>query len=86
MESLIFDQTTVNQTIPILPAEDPWAVVKKNYKIKKLIVQGAFGSVYKAKHRTTGKNVAIKMIKEVNKHNYAARKVLRECVLLRKLS
>ena len=54
MENLIVNQTTDNQTTHIVPAVDPLAVVKKNYKIKRLIGQGAFGSVYKAKKRTTG--------------------------------
>ena len=40
----------------------------------------------KAKHRVTGQKVAIKLIKDINKSIYGLRKVLREIVLLRKLS
>ena len=47
---------------------------------------GSFGQVIQAKNRETGQIVAIKLIKNINKNSYAARKVLREIILLRKLS
>ena len=47
---------------------------------------GAFGEVVLAKNRETGDKVAIKLITDVSKTPYGARKVLREIVLLRKLS
>ena len=61
-------------------------MVKKQYKLKKHLGEGAFGTVYKAKHIKTNQSVAIKMIKSVNRDVYSTRKVLRECVILRKLS
>ena len=39
-----------------------------------------------AKNRKTGEKVAIKLIKDIAKSTYGARKILREIVLLRKLS
>ena len=61
-------------------------MVKKQYKLKKQIGRGAFGSVYKAKNLKTNEEVAIKMIKSVNRDVYSAKKVLRECIILRKLT
>jgi serine/threonine protein kinase len=48
--------------------------------------EGSFGQVYLAKHRETGKKVAIKLIKNLQNSVYNAKKVLREIELLSKLS
>lgn len=48
--------------------------------------KGSFGTVIKAKHRETGQKVAIKLMKDVNKSSYSLRKLLREIIILRKLS
>ena len=60
--------------------------IKKNYKLLEELGKGSFGTVIKAKHRETGQKVAIKMIKEIDKSTYALRKLLREIIILRKLS
>ena len=63
-----------------------WSTVKEKYKLTAHLGQGASGEVVSGKNRETGEKVAIKLIKNVSKSVYSARKVLREIVLLRKLS
>ena len=67
-------------------SKSSWAVVQKTYKIKEKLGEGTFGSVYKAKHIETKKTVAIKKIAKINRDNYSLRQVIRELVILRKLS
>ena len=57
----------------------------KQYKIKGKLGAGGFGIVFDAKDRLTGQKVAIKMI-EVRQDSYYIRKLLREIIILRKLS
>jgi hypothetical protein len=42
--------------------------------------------VYRAKHKTSGMEVAIKYIESIDKSEQMARKVLREVIILRKLT
>ena len=51
-----------------------------------MLGKGAFGTVMKAKDLSTGQHVAIKCIKDIQKDPYMLRKVLREVIILRKLS
>jgi mitogen-activated protein kinase 1/3 len=60
--------------------------IKKNYKLLEELGKGSFGTVVKAKNRQTGAKVAIKLIKDINKSSYSLRKLLREIIILRKLS
>lgn len=58
----------------------------KNYKIIKQIGIGSYGSVVKAKNIKTGKNVAIKRIKNLFDDLIDGKRVLREICLLKKLN
>lgn len=63
-----------------------WDLLLKDYKILELLGNGAFGTVVKALDRKSDKLVAIKLIKNFNKTSYKCRQVLREIIVLRKLS
>jgi serine/threonine protein kinase len=63
-----------------------WDYVKKDYKLKEHIGQGTYGCVYKAKHRHTKEVCAIKYIKDFMKSEQHAKMVVRELVILRKLT
>jgi serine/threonine protein kinase len=51
-----------------------------------LLGEGSFGLVKKAKSLKTGQEVAIKLIDNIQTSKYYCRKVLREIIILRKLS
>lgn len=55
-----------------------WNFIKKNYKLVEFLGEGSFGQVVRAKHRASGKVFAIKLITDIFKHDYQAKKVLRE--------
>lgn len=59
--------------------------IKKDYKIKENLGHGAYGIVYGCKHRQTKQEVAVKVI-EVQHESYFLKKLLREIIILRKLS
>ena len=63
-----------------------WNVIKKQFKLDKIIGEGAFGTVYRAENLKTGQKVAIKLITNIQKDPYLVRKVIRELMILRKLS
>ena len=67
-------------------SSEEWEVVLKWYKNLEFISRGAYGIVTKATHIETDETVAIKLITNINKHDYMARMVFRELVILRKLS
>jgi serine/threonine protein kinase len=48
--------------------------------------EGAFGTVVRAKSRSSGNLVAIKLLDKINTSPYTSRKVLREVKLMKKLS
>lgn len=60
--------------------------ISDKYKLQKLLGQGSFGTVYRAKNRQTGKKVAIKLITDISLSVYSMRKLVREVIILRKLS
>ena len=51
-----------------------------------MIGQGSFGTVVKAQNRESKKKVAIKLLENIQKTNYTARKVIREVTVLAKMS
>lgn len=57
-----------------------------SYEILKTQGIGAFGVVMKAKSKQTGEIVAIKLIRSVQKDSYQVRKVIREILILRKMT
>lgn len=63
-----------------------WQSVEHEYDIQGLVGSGTYGQVVKARAKTTGKTVAIKLIDDVFKNLYSCKKVLREITILRKLS
>ena len=65
---------------------DRWQEVKKHYSFKEYLGVGSFGTVLKATHRETKQTVAIKCIENFSESSYLSRQVLREIILLRKLS
>ena len=63
-----------------------WQLVTKDYQLLKLIGQGSYGEVVQARHKSTGKIVAIKLLKNLFKDIYEAKKQLRELSILRQFS
>ena len=59
-----------------------WIYLNENYEFLKKKGSGSFGNVYKAKCRKTGKYVAVKHIEKIFKYDYAAKKVVREVMIL----
>ncbi len=47
---------------------------------------GSFGEVKKASHKKSGKQYAIKLVRNTFNDQYSARKIVREVGILRKLS
>ena len=62
-----------------------WKLISNEYKLLDFIGEGSFGQVVRAKNRKTGEKVGIKLIANIQKSTYYARKVLREITILRKL-
>jgi serine/threonine protein kinase len=60
--------------------------VQQEYELQSILGIGSFGTVVKAKHRSSGIVIAIKHISNAFKNSYTSRKVLREIIILRKLS
>lgn len=60
-----------------------WKHALKDYEFIKLIGQGSYGEVVQAKHRNSGKEVAIKLIHNIFKSEYDSKKIVREIQILR---
>jgi serine/threonine protein kinase len=66
---------------------DPiWHTVENDYELLSVAGEGSFGKVYKAKHKSTGRLVAIKFLDNVFKDEFTARKMLREISIMRQFS
>jgi serine/threonine protein kinase len=63
-----------------------WDEISEDYEVIKTLGTGAFGSVVKAKHKVTNEVVSIKMIKDCFANIHRVRMLLRELMILRKLS
>jgi serine/threonine protein kinase len=55
-----------------------WRHALTDYEFIKLIGQGSYGEVVQAKHRNSGKEVAIKLIHNIFKSEYDSKKIVRE--------
>ena len=62
-----------------------WQEIKNEYKLCAVIGNGTFGQVVKAKHRSTGDYVAIKLITNCFANASIARQLVREIMLMRRL-
>lgn len=63
-----------------------WEYVRKDYKIKEHLGTGTYGAVYKVKHRESKKEFAAKYIKDFINNDTVARYMVREIIILRKLT
>ena len=63
-----------------------WDEISEDYEVLKNLGTGAFGSVVKAKHKVTNEIVSIKMIKDCFANIHRVRMLLRELMILRKLT
>ena len=63
-----------------------WKFIEEEYEILDIIGSGSYGQVVRARQRETGHILAIKLIKDVFYNTYEAKKVLREILIMRKLS
>ena len=66
--------------------EEVWDNLLPDYQLIEVLGEGSFGRVVRAKHRKSGKMVAIKYVADAFDNQYAARKILREVQILRKFS
>lgn len=62
------------------------AFLRKNYRIKESIGSGAYGDVFRVKHRQTNKEFAVKYIRDFMRNETLARCAVREVTILRQLS
>lgn len=60
-----------------------WETVAKDYELMKLVGTGSYGEVVRARHRASGRLVAIKLLSGIYKSFYECKKVLREIQILR---
>ena len=63
-----------------------WLHVTKDYDLIRLIGQGSYGEVVQARHKNSGKTVAIKLLKDLFINKYETKKQLRELTILRQFS
>ena len=63
-----------------------WQSVQSQYTLLEKLGEGSFGQVYKAQSLQTGEIVAIKLVINFSNDAYRARQLLRELILLRKLT
>ena len=89
-------QKTKDQPL-LIPRSSPYSTDDKKhfskyekvlpgYELKELIDKGSMGKVYKAIHTETGKQVAIKYVKNAFDHTVLAMQIVREIQILRSLS
>ena len=66
---------------------DPlWKQLKPDYKLLRIVGQGTFGTVVHGKHRKSGTEVAIKLIKTELTQQIECRNIYRELTILRQFS
>ena len=63
-----------------------WQNVAQDYELLKLVGTGSYGEVVRARHRASGRLVAIKLLSGIYKSFYECKKVLREIQILRHLT
>ena len=57
---------------------EEWSCLGPRYEFLEYKAKGSFGTVYKARDTDTGELVAVKYMKDIFRHNYAAVRVYRE--------
>ena len=70
---------------PKLSLSRKWYALKQDYKLIEVLGVGSFGEVLRAKHRKSGKDVAIKFMKTRKNCIVTSRYIIRELSLLRQL-
>ena len=69
-----------------MDAKNDWALIRPKYKIKEDLGEGTQGHVVRVKERSTGKEFAIKYIKNVFINETFAKYIAREIEIMTQLS
>ena len=81
-----FNGSSSKDKKPMVILSEAWGLLTGDYKLMSIIGSGSFGQVVKAKHRKSGKTVAIKLIDNIFSNLYDSIKVVREVQIMRHLA
>ena len=79
-------RTQTSETRDEESLEDMIIILQKDYDKIEEIGSGAFGHVFKANHKLSKKQVAIKLLQNCFNSVYSARKIISEIQIMRKLT